>query len=221
MHSFWATEAERSFLQAAALDPEAPMPHWGIAMVAHGEFRPRFQLEGDGPSKRRKSYEGAAKRAFEAARKARELSAVPGKATPLEKLYIEAVAARLDLASKDPNAGYIQGLRAILAQYPGEVEAKSYLALHLMRGFETPTKTPRAGSLEAVALLRELVKEAPDHPGAAPLCDSRFRRFHVRQRRLAELCALCGTGSQHSPRAAHARTHLCADRQVGGSSEIL
>jgi len=166
MHSFWATEAERSFLQAAALDPEAPMPQWGIALIAHGEFRPRFQLESDGPPKRRKSYEGAAKRAFEAARKARQLSEVPGKATPLEKLYIEAVAARLDLASKDPNAGYIKGLRGILAQYPGEVEAKNYLALHLMRGFETPTKTPREGSMEAVALLRELVKEAPDHPGA-------------------------------------------------------
>ena len=36
MHSFWAREAERSFLQAAALDPAAPMPHWGIAMVAAG-----------------------------------------------------------------------------------------------------------------------------------------------------------------------------------------
>src|SRR5262245_66126290 len=86
MHSFWATEAERSFLQAAALDPEAPMPHWGIAMVAHGEFRPRFQLENDGPPKQKKSYEGAAKRAFEAAKKAGELSAVAGKATPLEEL---------------------------------------------------------------------------------------------------------------------------------------
>ena len=139
MHSFWATEAERSFLQAAALDPEAPMPHWGIAMVAHGEFRPRFQLEGDGPSKRRKSYEGAAKRAFEAARKARELSAVPGKATPLEKLYIEAV-------SRAAGSGEQRSERRIhqracvpsWLQYPGEVEAKSYLALHLMRGFETP-----------------------------------------------------------------------------------
>src|SRR5499427_9748120 len=45
MHSFWAREAERSFLQAAALDPEAPMPQWGIAMVAGGDWRPRFQLE--------------------------------------------------------------------------------------------------------------------------------------------------------------------------------
>src|SRR5215831_7206839 len=45
MHSFWAREAERSFRQAASLDPEAPMPQWGIAMVAAGDYRPRFQLE--------------------------------------------------------------------------------------------------------------------------------------------------------------------------------
>ena len=46
MHSFWGREAERSFLQAAQLDPEAPMPHWGIAMVAAGDYRPRFQMAG-------------------------------------------------------------------------------------------------------------------------------------------------------------------------------
>ncbi|MCX6631413.1 MAG: hypothetical protein NTW28_27690, partial [Candidatus Solibacter sp.] len=45
MHSFWAREAERSFLQAAALDPAASMPYWGIAMVAAGDWRPRFQID--------------------------------------------------------------------------------------------------------------------------------------------------------------------------------
>src|SRR5690242_1249883 len=40
MHSFWASEAERSFRQAAELDPEAPMPWWGVAMVAAGDYRP-------------------------------------------------------------------------------------------------------------------------------------------------------------------------------------
>src|SRR6185369_6354907 len=45
MHSFWAREAERSFLQAAALDPSAPMPQWGVAMVAAGDWRPRFQID--------------------------------------------------------------------------------------------------------------------------------------------------------------------------------
>src|SRR5258706_14574955 len=45
MHSFWAREAERSFRQAAALDPAAPMPHWAIAMVAAADWRPRFQID--------------------------------------------------------------------------------------------------------------------------------------------------------------------------------
>src|SRR5882757_2672274 len=45
LHSFWANEAERSFLQAAALDPEAPMPWWGVAMVSGGDYRPRFQTD--------------------------------------------------------------------------------------------------------------------------------------------------------------------------------
>src|ERR1700732_1460616 len=48
LHSFWANEAERSFRQAAELDPDAPMPQWGIAMVAAGDYRPRFQLDGAG-----------------------------------------------------------------------------------------------------------------------------------------------------------------------------
>ncbi len=170
MHSFWQREAERSFLQAAALDPSAPMPHWGIAMVAAGDYRPGFQLNlVDGRSERagRGGGEprGAQLRAIEAANKARELAAVEGKATPLEKLYIEAVAARRDRSSKDPNAGYVEGLRRLLASYPAEVEARSHLALQIMSGFVLPEKKPRAGSMEAVALLRSLMADAPDHPG--------------------------------------------------------
>src|ERR1700675_2881082 len=91
MHSFWANEAERSFLQAAALDPSAPMPQWGIAMVAAGDYRPRFQLDRDIPvkpdaAKPDRYSQGGAARAIAAAQKAVELSAVEGKASPLEKL---------------------------------------------------------------------------------------------------------------------------------------
>ncbi|MDX1984470.1 MAG: tetratricopeptide repeat protein [Bryobacteraceae bacterium] len=158
MHSFWSVEAERSFLQAAALDPEAPMPHWGIAMVATGDYRPRFQLEG---------YTGLvrndlAPRVEEAVRKAHKLSA---KATDLERLYIAAIAARRNPLSKNPDLDYVNGLRAIVARYPNEIEARTYLALHLMRGFELPGKTPREGSMEAADLLRQLMKDAPNHPG--------------------------------------------------------
>jgi len=164
LHSFWAVEAERSFLQAAQLDPEAPMPWWGVAMVAAGDYRPRHQLENSGYGGGGRSP--AATRATDAAKRALALSEVAGKATDLEKMYIASIAARrMPPAGKSSDDAYIEGLRAISARYPAEVEARTYLALHLMRGFELPDHTPRAGSMEAVAILRQLLKDAPDHPG--------------------------------------------------------
>lgn len=171
MHSFWVREAERSFLQAAALDPEAPMPHWGIAMVAAGDYRPGFQLDyvNGHPAKltkRKGQPQGGEARAIAAATKAQKLAAVPGKATDLEKLYIAAAAARRDISRRDPNADYVKALRALISQHPKEVEARTYLALQLMSGFETPSKRPRTGSMEAVELLKAALMDSPDHAGA-------------------------------------------------------
>ncbi|MGA2195991.1 MAG: hypothetical protein ABSH40_12050, partial [Bryobacteraceae bacterium] len=123
MHSFWAREAERSFLQAAALDPAAPMPHWGIAMVAAGDWRPRFQID-TLAAFFGKQVAPAISRARAAARKAVELSQAPGRATELEKMYIAAIAARRDPDAKDPEEAFVKGLRALLATHPGEVEAE-------------------------------------------------------------------------------------------------
>jgi tetratricopeptide (TPR) repeat protein len=165
MHSFWAREAERSFLQAAALDPAAPMPQWGIAMVAAGDWRPRFQIDTLGAFFG-KQVAPATSRARVAAKKAVELAAVPGKATDLEKMYVAAVAARRDPDAKDPEEAFVKGLRALLAAHPGEVEAELDLALMIMRGFTLPDKKPVApGSTEAVAILRSLLPRVPEHPG--------------------------------------------------------
>ena len=165
MHSFWAREAERSFLQAAALDPSAPMPHWGIAMVAAGDWRPRFQID-TLAAFFGKQVPPSMSRARAAARKAVELSQAAGKATDLEKMYIAAIAARRDPAAKDPEEAFVTGLRTLLAAHPGEVEAELDLALMIMRGFTLPQKKPVApGSLEAVAILRALLPKVPDHPG--------------------------------------------------------
>jgi len=165
MHSFWAREAERSFLQAAALDPAAPMPHWGIAMVAAGDWRPRFQIDFL-DSLYGKQVPPAISRARAAAQKAVELSQVPGKATDLEKMYIAAVAARRNPGEKEPEDAFAKGMRSLLAKYPDEVEAQLYLALMIMRGFTQPDKKPVApGTTEAVAILRGLLPKIPDHPG--------------------------------------------------------
>ncbi|MFN0102826.1 MAG: hypothetical protein ACKV2U_12130 [Bryobacteraceae bacterium] len=165
MHSFWAREAERSFLQAAKLDPTAPMPWWGVAMVASGDYRPHFQLVRDKHLPGTLPSSPNAKRALAAARRARELAAVPGKATDTEKLFIDAIWARRNPDSADPDAGYIAGLRRIVAANSKDVEARTYLALHLMDGFVTPAKEPRPGSMEAVEMLRQLAREFPNHPG--------------------------------------------------------
>ena len=161
MHSFWANEAERSFLQAAALDPQSPMPWWGIAMVASGDYRPRFQLDTQelmfGKSKPVRN------RASEAMEKALALA---GNASDLEKMYIAALQARrLPAQGTDPDEGYTKGLNALIAKYPGQVEAKLFLALHTMRGFKLPSHEPKPGTMEADNLLRQLAMEFPDHPG--------------------------------------------------------
>jgi tetratricopeptide (TPR) repeat protein len=165
MHSFWAREAERSFLQAAALDPTAPMPYWGIAMVAAGDWRPRFQIDTLDKFFGR-TAQPARSRARIAAEKAGELGRVPGKATDLEKMYIAAVVARRDANAKDPEEAFVKGLRSLLSAYPGEIEAELELALMIMRGFTLPDHKPAApGSMEAVAILRGLLPRAPEHPG--------------------------------------------------------
>jgi len=165
MHSFWAREAERSFLQAAALDPTAPMPYWGIAMVAAGDWRPRFQLDTQDKFFGR-TAQPARSRARVAAEKAAELVQSPGKATDLEKMYVAAVLARRDANAKDPEEAFVKGLRALLAAHPGEIEAELELALTIMRGFTQPDHKPAApGSTEAVEILRGLATQAPEHPG--------------------------------------------------------
>lgn len=160
MHSFWAREAERSFLQAAEFDPAAPMPHWGIAMVASGDYRPRFQLAGD-PTRR-----PVIPRVQQAIRKALDLSSVPGKATDSEKMYIAAIAARRNEKTRNQDEAFVREMRALVAKYPQDVEARTILALMLMRGFKLPGKTPKyQSSMEAADILRQLLQEAPAHPG--------------------------------------------------------
>jgi hypothetical protein len=112
MHSFWAREAERSFLEAAALDPKAPMPQWGIAMVAAGDWRPRFQIDLL-TQIQGKQTPPSLLRAEAAAQKAVELIRTTG--TDLERLYVAAIAARRNPDEKgEPEEAFVKGLRALL-----------------------------------------------------------------------------------------------------------
>jgi tetratricopeptide (TPR) repeat protein len=182
MHSFWFLESERSFLQAATLDPDMAMAYWGISVSAAGDYRPAFQLIRDPSEGGRmagteataaqpvtiaRSTSGAALspvvRAKEAAEKAMSLR---DKVTPRERLYIEAEWARRNPASTTRDADHIKALRKLVAAHPEDEEAASILGLALLDGFDSVTKQPRTHTLEGIALLESVVAKNDNAFGA-------------------------------------------------------
>jgi len=147
VHSFWFYEADRSFQRAAELDPECAMAQWGIAMAAINETR----------------RDAAIKRAKELIEKASER----------EKLYIAAVEARYQgERTSVQNNGFLgasdkyqQAMRKIVAFYPDDLDAKLFLALALMAGYERDG-TPKPGSVESIALLQLVLAKSPNNLAA-------------------------------------------------------
>jgi len=147
LHSFWSYEADRSFERAAQLDPECAMAQWGIAMAAVNE-----------------------KRRDEAIKRAKELAA---KSSERERLYVDAVEARYQgERTTIQNNGFLgaseayqKALRKIVAFYPDDLEAKLFLALALMSGYERDG-APRPGTVEAIALLQVSLAKDPKHLAA-------------------------------------------------------
>jgi tetratricopeptide (TPR) repeat protein len=147
VHSFWFYEADRSFERAAQLDPECAMAQWGIAMAAVNETR----------------RDAAIKRAKE----------LIEKASDREKLYIAAVEARYQgERTSVQNNGFLgasdkyqQAMRKIVAFYPDDLDAKLFLALALMAGYERDG-TPKPGAVESIALLQLVLAKSPNNLAA-------------------------------------------------------
>ena len=165
LYAFWFGEAERSFMQAAAIDPSAGMAYWGIAMSAPGDFKPGYQnmlnpsrqvplvpVPGSGDF-----------RAREAISKARDLR---DKLSEREKLYIDAIVARRNPRARNPETDYISAMRKLIAAYPDDANAKAILALALDNGYEAVSKTARNGTAESIALLKDVLGKEPNHVGA-------------------------------------------------------
>src|SRR5262249_4997571 len=146
---------ERSFMQAAALDPAAAMAYWGIARSAAGDALPAYQL-GTGLN-RPISPPGPASpeaRARDAIDKARALGA---KVSDRERLYIEAEASRRNPNAQNPGGDFIRIMHRLIAAYPDDLNAKTILALALENGYDPITHRALPGTLEARTLLKEVL----------------------------------------------------------------
>lgn len=145
LHGFWYFEAERSFRQASAIDPNCAMNYWGMAL-ANTNNRGRAQ----------KLIEEAKKR--------------QAQVSPREMKYIDALAKYLtdEKEEKDRRKpqqrirDYLRDLEDISLEFPDDVEAKALITLKLWEGEREDLRIE--SYLAADALLDEIFKANPMHP---------------------------------------------------------
>lgn len=142
LHSFYYFEAERSFRQAAKLDPACPMAYWGLAMSNVNNT---------------KRAKGFLKEARAKAEKA--------KLTARETLYLNALADfhKEGADDKARRQGLLKGLETIVQDYPGDLDARAWLAMVTWQN----SHTDGIGSRQAVdTLIESVMAVEPMHPGA-------------------------------------------------------
>ncbi len=142
LHVYFYFEAERSFRQAAAIDPDCPMAYWGMALAN---------------SNNQKRAEAFLKEALGKAKVT--------QITPREQLYLDALAERYkDKAdAKTRRQGWLKGLEKVVQQFPEDLDARSWLAQATWEN----SRSDGIGSREAVSIVLDTVLDkAPLHPGA-------------------------------------------------------
>lgn len=141
LHGFWYYEAERSFRQAAKLDPQCAIAYWGMALANTNN------------AKRAKGFLA---------------EAVKRKAgvSEREKMYIDALETFYNAESKgkdkERHDAYAAALEKILYKFPDDVDARSWLGLQLW--LNRQHQSPLTSHLAVDALFQEVFAAQPLHP---------------------------------------------------------
>lgn len=158
VYAFNHEEAVRSFEEAVTLDPQAAMPHWGIALAL-------------GPNINAAMSKDSERRAIEAIKQAQARS---DRAGDSERAYIDALAKRYLSAKKASRASldkaYADAMRTLWRRYPQDPDAGALFAEALMdlRPWDlwTAEGKPKPGTEEIVTTLEAVLADHQDHPGA-------------------------------------------------------
>ncbi|HLJ54354.1 MAG TPA: peroxiredoxin family protein [Chthonomonadaceae bacterium] len=178
LHGFWYFEAERSFRQAAAIDPSCAMAYWGMAMANTNN----------------------AARAREFIRRAEEKRANAGSR---EQMWIDALAGyyKPDARGKERDQRYLDALQAIVKAYPADLEAKAFFCLE---SWEHANTVPIKDYAAVDAMYADILKQNPMHP----LHHYRIHLWNSRDDAKAlNSAALCGPSSPGIAHMWHMQGH--------------
>lgn len=150
LHGFWYFEAERSFRQAATLDPQCAIAYWGMALANTNN------------EKRAKAFVAEAVKRKDAA-------------GDREKMYIDALEGfyksgekdgkddkERDKKDRERHEAYAKALEKILYKFPDDLEARAFLGLQLW--LNRSHGSPIDSYLAVDALLKEVLAVQPMHP---------------------------------------------------------
>jgi tetratricopeptide (TPR) repeat protein len=143
MHDFWDYESVKAFEQSVRVDPSCAMCWWGLAKAQ--DFR----------NGSRHVY---GKQALERAVQLKD------RATPAEKLYIEAAQAEAAIkneSKRGANKQEIAILRQLVDTASNDLQARLFLALALEDGYKRDGQ-PKKGEREAIAMLEAILHDAPN-----------------------------------------------------------
>jgi tetratricopeptide (TPR) repeat protein len=165
MRLIWAfnhDEATRSFARAAQLDPQCALCFWGVALT----LGPNYNMPMMAKARAAVGWEALGK-----------AQANAGRATPVERALISALAARfagpepLDPGNSAPRlSAYVEAMRGVARQFPQDNDVQTLFAEALMNTnpwkLWNPDGSPGNGTPEIVATLQSVLAADPHHPGA-------------------------------------------------------
>jgi tetratricopeptide (TPR) repeat protein len=142
VHDFWDYEAARAFEQAVRVDPNCAMCFWGLARSVPGAY---------------------AHAALDTANRLKK------HATRQEQFYIEATIADEKDSDSKPKPGKDSKAtkiwRKAVANDPADIQARIFLAESLRDGY-TDAGEPKPGTAQAIAILEDILKTAPNDSAA-------------------------------------------------------
>jgi len=157
LHGFNHRAAIRAFQQAAELDPECAMAHWGVALAC-GPHINSMAVPPPAAELAWKELELAEKNA--------------GNASSVERALIDALAKRYANPQPEDRSGldraYADAMREVWKKYPMDPDVGAFFAEAMMnlRPWDqwTPDGKPQPGTDEIIATLDAVLKLNPNHP---------------------------------------------------------